>query len=125
LQKLDVTGNKLTSLPDELSSLRNLEHLVLQENHITIVPVSVLEGLTALTFLDLSLQFGDDYPHITPAGEDPQLLEIPSSLLPILHTGLLTLDMQQTLSWDSVSLSHLGNALAAAKAKSPPLTLHV
>jgi hypothetical protein len=107
----------MTSLPEELSSLRNLKELVAFSNDFRVLPISVLTRLTALTFIDLGIQFGECRAPVK------ILLQIPSSLLPILHPGLVKLDLQQRLQWDSISLVHLGRALAAAAARDPPLTI--
>jgi Leucine-rich repeat (LRR) protein len=123
-QKLDVSGNRMTSISSDLSVLKNLKELNLNDNHMSEIPVDVLKCLTAPTFIDLSIQFGPVHKPLAP-GEELPVLKIPSSLLPILHPGLLKLDLQQRLSWDPLSQAHLGCALAAVADRVPPLTLLV
>ncbi len=102
-QKLDVRYNSLPRLPNELSSLANLNELVLSYKHIKVVPVSVLSGLTALTIINLSHQSGPCQSY--------EMLLIKSSLLAILHPGLVRLDLRQKdMPWDLTSLLHLGSA---------------
>jgi hypothetical protein len=111
-----VIGNNLCSLPDELSSLRNLKKLVLRANNFAEPPVHVLSGLTAITSIDLQYQG-------RPGNPPAPTFKIPSPLLPILHPGLVKLVVRQEtfdhsimaslpIPWDDLSLSHLGRALA-------------
>jgi hypothetical protein len=72
-----------------------------------------------LKTIDLSQQHKPRYRFIS---VDPAF-EIPTPLLPIVHPGLVKLDLRQRKPWDSVSLFHLGDALAAVADRSPPLTL--
>jgi hypothetical protein len=118
-QKLELTGNSLASLPAELSRLTYLKELLLNINEFTTVPVSVLSGLTGLKTIDLSQQVAPQY-HYPPVDS---VFLIPTPLLPMLHPGLVKLDLRQRKPWDSVSLFHLGDALAAVADRSPPLTL--
>jgi hypothetical protein len=118
LQKLDVSQNSLRSLPDKLTSLTNLKELCLRQNSFSEPPVSILRHLTALVTIDLRFyrRWGN---------EGSQDFRIPSSLLPILHPGLLTLDVRQfarepgPFTWDSMSLVHLGRAMAELAKRRP------
>jgi Leucine-rich repeat (LRR) protein len=118
LQKLDISGCYLQSLPDELSSLQNLKELDLCGNHLVEPHVSVLRRLTALVKINLSNQ------------DASATFRVPSSLLPILHPGLIYLDMRQQpfdystgqprrIPWDELSLSHLRCALAEVADRRP------
>jgi hypothetical protein len=82
----------MTSLPSGLSGLKNLKELHMNENHMSEIPVDVLKFLMAPSFIDLSIQFG---PLDEPLGQGEELpvMKIPSSLLPILHLGLLKLNL--------------------------------
>ncbi len=96
-------------------------------NKFIAVPVSALSGMTALNTVDLSFQFTRE------SGATTWTLQITSPLLPILHPGLITLDLRQTSeetarmphqhSWDSVSLFHLGRAMLEVAEKRPVPTL--
>jgi hypothetical protein len=117
VQMLDVCHNRLASLPDELSSLRDLEELLLRGNHFPEVPVSVLNGMTALKTIDLAWQSGGEGKGCS--------LKVPS-LLPILRPGLIMLDLQQGSfhPWDQISMFHLGRAMAeVADMKPTPVLL--
>ncbi len=116
VQKLDLSDNILGSLPDELSRLGNLKELLLRWNKLQAVPVSVLSALTALKNIDLSQQ------HM--ARLDVEICRVASPLLPILHPGLLMLDLRQPQRkpWDSGSLFHLECAMAAVADSNPLLT---
>ncbi len=126
-QKLDLSRNKMGDIPFELSGLKNLKELHLNDNLISEILVDVLKYLTALTFIDLSMQFGPDdrWPILRGPGGQMLSMKIPSSLLPILHPGLLKLDLQQRqcLVWDAASQAHLDCALAAVTDRDPPLSL--
>ncbi len=110
----------MSSLPAELSSLGNLKELLLNGNDFTTAPLSVLSGLTALTAIDLSQQHAPTYYW---DGGQVHTFEVTSPLLPILHPGLVKLDLRQRRPWDSGSLFHLGRALDAVADRNPPLTL--
>ncbi len=121
-QKLDVSRNKLRSLPTELSSLRNLKELLLTRNDFPEPPVSVLRGMTAITKIDLTYQcrwLDVDVPGF----------KVPSPLLPILHPGLVKLDLRQSpgswdpFEWDPISVFHLGRALVEVSDRRPIPTL--
>jgi hypothetical protein len=119
-QKLGLWGNTLFSLPHELSSLRNLKWLSLGRNWLPTVPVSVLSGMTALTAIDLSMQLYDE-----DLDEFFEVFKISTPLLPILHPGLVRLDLLQPSnhSWDSVSFSHLERARLEVAGRRPVPTL--
>jgi Leucine-rich repeat (LRR) protein len=87
-QKLDLSRNKLSSLPVELSSLVNLSELLLTGNQLPEPPVAILRHLTALKTIEL-------HHNRSWAGTEDEFLRTPSSLLPILHPGLVKLDLQQ------------------------------
>jgi hypothetical protein len=82
------------------------------------VPVSVLSGMTAITEIDLSCQscWG---------GVDTPSFQIPSPLLPILHPGLVELNLNQvpgswsTFEWDPISLVHLARAVVEVSDRKP------
>jgi hypothetical protein len=121
VQLLNVSANNLQSLPYELSSLPKLKDLSLTQNLFTEPPISVLRQMTALATIDLSHQF----PPWQPVRE---LFEVPSSLLPILHKQLVSLDVRQkrydlqpavSLKWDPVSLFHLGRAVVDVSNRVP------
>ncbi len=105
----------MTSIPHELSSLGNLKELLLNENRLPEPPLSVLRAMTSLKTIDLSYQG---------RGEDP-VFTIPSPLLPILHPGLVELDLRQShksgapIEWDTVSLFHLGRAMVEVADRTP------
>jgi Leucine-rich repeat (LRR) protein len=122
---LNLSGNELRSLPNELSGLRNLRELDLSVNFLTAPPVSVLSKMTALSNVTLIDQSGrtDD--------EDARF-RVTSSLLPIFNSRLVTLDLRQqgyTIGgsrqkpWDGLSLFHLGRALADLGDRQPVPTL--
>ncbi len=100
MQKLDLSRNGLRSLPDELSSLQNLKELLLTENLLPTVPFSILSALIALHTIDLSLQ-----------GEANAMFSILSPLLPLLHPGLVKLDLRQRETLEPRSLFHIGRAV--------------
>jgi leucine-rich repeat protein SHOC2 len=54
LQFLILTGNKLTSVPVELTQLKFLELLYLNRNQLTDLPKALQGGLQKLMFLELS-----------------------------------------------------------------------
>jgi Leucine-rich repeat (LRR) protein len=121
-QKLDLSFNLLRSLPDELSSFRTLEELALRHNEFPEAPVFALRGMTAITKIDLSYQsLGGD--------EDAPAFQVPSPLLPILHPGLVELNLEQARrsldasGWDPISLVHLGRAMVEVSDRMPVLTL--
>ncbi len=117
-QGLDLQINSLTSLPDHLSNLGKLKNLLLTRNKFQEVPVSALRGLTALRKVKLGEQ--------VPPGAAPipgWICKVTSSLLPIIHPGLVKLDLRQDEAWDSVSLFHLGGAMAAVANRTPHLEL--
>ncbi len=116
-QKLDVSSNQLICLPGELSKLRNLRELLANNNELSQCPVSILSSLTALTTVDVSHQHG-------PRTFDASLVFDVPSLLPMLHPGLVKLDLRQHLEeWTPDSLHHLACAEAAVGAMRPPPTL--
>jgi hypothetical protein len=108
----------LCSLPEGLSTLVKLKKLQLRGTAFREPPISVLSHLTALNTIDLSL----DYAHNdTTAGI---AFSIPSPLLPILHPGLVKLDLRHKgLKWDPISQCHLGRALADMADRKPVPTL--
>jgi hypothetical protein len=77
--------------------------------------------MTALDTIDLSYQ--------QEILESP--FEVPSTLLPILHKGLVLLDLRQDLDepafvstkWDPISLFHLGQAVIDVSTRVPVPTL--
>jgi hypothetical protein len=110
---LDIRRNHLRSLPDEISSLVSLKELKFGSNHISEPPISILRHLTALTIIDMDCQ----YP--TP-GE--AVFSVPSSLLPILHLGLVQLHLRPGTAWfrwDSGSLVHLEHAARVLAERGP------
>jgi hypothetical protein len=122
-QRLDISSNRLHSLPDELASLRNLHELNLFCNIFREAPISVLSRMTALNDINLCGQS-------TYSQDDSAVFRVRSSLLPILHPGLLELDLRQQRyvphsdelrrrRWDVVSLCHLGRALADVADRKP------
>eukprot|EP00004_Rigifila_ramosa_P002083 TRINITY_DN1215_c0_g1_i5.p1 TRINITY_DN1215_c0_g1~~TRINITY_DN1215_c0_g1_i5.p1 ORF type:complete len:438 (-),score=68.40 TRINITY_DN1215_c0_g1_i5:154-1338(-) len=54
LTHLNLSFNALTAIPEQLSSLQNLEILSLAGNRLTGLPERLFDGLTALTSLDLA-----------------------------------------------------------------------
>jgi hypothetical protein len=123
-QRLDVSGKTMKSLPDELSGLKGLKELLLNGNAFTTVLVSVLSGLTALMTIDLSQQHARQPMFLWECGPY-QPFEVTCPLLPMLHPGLVKLDLRQRMPWDSVSMFHLGDAMAALADRNPHLTLLV
>ncbi len=128
LQRLDISSNHLHSLPDELSILRNLHELTLMGNVFPQAPISVLSRMTALHGIDLSGQ-------LRYAQDESLAFKVRAPLLPILHPGLVQLDLRQQRfvphskelrprRWDGLSLCHLGRALAdVADRKAVPALL--
>jgi Leucine-rich repeat (LRR) protein len=110
LQKLDVSSNLLRILPEQLSSLKNLNALVLDFNYFSVVPLSILSGLTALEIIRLRFQ---------QRGRDNQVFRIQSSLSPVLHPGLIELGLDQSAEWDPTSRFHLGCALVDVADRTP------
>jgi hypothetical protein len=106
-----VSMNRLHGLPDQLSSLGNLKELLLNGNDLTTVPVSILKGLTALKTLDMSYQFNPN--------AEASSFEVSSPLLPILHPGLVKVDLRQRVKWGPISLFHLGCALGVVANRRP------
>jgi len=53
LNKLHLSGNNLTSIPDELGDVTNLRHLYLNANKVVTLPAE-LGKLTHLTVVDVS-----------------------------------------------------------------------
>jgi Leucine-rich repeat (LRR) protein len=124
-QALDISFNNLHSLPDEMSGLQNLKELNLSWNNLPAPPV-VLGRLTALTKIDMANQRW--------SLDQSDTFKVPSPLLPILHPGLVHLDLQQQAydyairgprlrPWDELSLSHLEQALAEVVDRRPVPTL--
>jgi Leucine-rich repeat (LRR) protein len=124
---LEISGNRLRSLPDELSCLQNLKELQLSDNLLPGPPVSVFSKMTALSNINMSGQsrWTDD---------ENLTFKISSSLLPMFDSGLLTLDVRQERyvrsigescprPWDGLSLFHLGRALADLADRKPVATL--
>ncbi len=114
LQKLDLTRNRLKELPDELANLTNLQELLLEDNWLPTVPVSVLSKMTALQIIDIRK-------HTVCPIVEGTAFRISCSLLPILHPGLVRLDLRQVrlrvrqngqdrFPWDPISRFHLVHA---------------
>jgi hypothetical protein len=127
-QKLNVGGNALISLPQDLDKLGKLRELNANNNQLLTVPVSVLKGMPALTTIHLrwnsSLSWG--------AVDRPLMFHIRAPLAPILHPGLVHLDLRQyrdggcdfqEVNWDPVSLFHLGQAMIEVADRKPLPTL--
>ncbi len=125
-QSLDISRNRLHSLPGELSGLQNLKELDLTANILPSPPVSVLSRVTALNRINLSDQFKW-------TRDESAAFRVPSSLLPIFNPALVQLDLRQERStrsgegalptvrrpWDVLSLAHLGRALADVADRKP------
>lgn len=77
------------------------------------VPMSVLGRLTALTSISMRNQRYD--------GDGT--LKVLSSLLPVLHAGLVKLDLTQEAEWDQLSMRHLERAAVEAAGRTPKLTV--
>ncbi len=117
-QKLDVSHNLLCSLPRELCSLEKLRTLDLSDNAFTAVPVSVLSELTALRVIAMNNQCDNTY-----SRNPSDRLMVSESLLPILHPGLVRLELQQEKELDPVSLGHVGSAMLDLGNRQPVPTL--
>ncbi len=89
-------------------------------NFLLKVPVSVLSAMTALKTIDVSYQ--------QPPGVGMGKIRVTASLLPILHPGLVKLDLQRRPAygmWDAASWVHLRCALDAVKSREPiPMVLY-
>ncbi len=77
--------------------------------------MSVLSRLTALKCIDLGYQA---------RGQDASaVFKVPSSLLPILHPGLVKLDLDQCFlhphKWDALSLLHMRRAIKDVSNRTP------
>jgi hypothetical protein len=118
-QTLNVRVTFLNNLPDQLSSLKSLEDLRMDENDFTGVPVSVLSHLTALYAISLSFN----------CRRSPEEFKVSSPLQPILHPGLVLRDLrayggiQAPCKWDPVSLFHLGRGMRHMADRVPIPTL--
>lgn len=109
-QMLNVAHANLRDFPEQLSSLQNLRYLEATCNKFPTVPVSILSSLTALTKISLSIQH--------PEGHGT--FKVSSSLLPMLHLGLVELNLiQRNVQWDPLSLFHLGCAVAEVAERTP------
>ncbi len=137
-QKLDVSVSCLRSLPDELSSLENLQELQIGLHWLSEPHISILRHLTALTYINM----GADVTEQQWNSEAP-VFSVPSSLLPILHPGLVVLDLRpyryvfhdfcigkhcdiqriDWYEWDSLSLVHLKHAGTVLASRQPVPTL--
>jgi hypothetical protein len=111
VQRLYAVDNRLRSLPDELSSLGNLEELFLTANCFCTVPISILAGMTALKVIRLDWQLKSEGRSNT--------FRVPSSLLPILHPNIVHVALNQPAPWDPVSLFHLGRAALEVEERKP------
>jgi hypothetical protein len=111
-QTLDVCGNRLSSLPEELTSLGKLRVLVASNNNLPTAPCSILSKLSALVSIRLRYQLSDRV-------EGSPAFTVSSSLLPILHPGLVVLDLVQHSPWDALSLCHLGRAMVEVANRRP------
>jgi hypothetical protein len=122
---LDISQNRLVGLPDELSRLGNLKELHANENFLPTVPISALRGMTALTTIYLNFNCWCE-------DGAKQPFKITSPLMPILHPGLVLLDIRQPIDtapqeevaeerfkWDPVSLFHLARAVIAVADRRP------
>lgn len=87
LQILDIEGNRITSLPDNIIQLRRMRILLLGENHIGTLPWKAFEGFGDLYQLDVSSNKLCD--HLVPPHFDEITLPCLSSL--DIHSNLLTL----------------------------------
>jgi len=56
LEELNLEGNQLQSLPDEIGQCQNLRSLILSENHLTQLP----DGIVNLKNLELLLLTGNE-----------------------------------------------------------------
>ncbi len=123
-QRLDLNDNGLHDLPIELSSLGNLRELLMHKNYFTEAPISVLRHLTALNTIDMSASVNAFTGRVG--------FQVPSSLLPILHPGLVTLDLRYNRiwqvpfdqnpiphKWDPTSWFHLGRAVVEVSSRVP------
>jgi hypothetical protein len=117
---LDVGINSIRDLPEELSSLGNLKNLDASYNRFTTVPVRALIGMTALNTIDLSKQGPLT---IYPEDGEKLVFEVPGPLLPILHPGLVLLDLLQDgrITWDDTSKFYLATAHDAHLGRNPHL----
>ncbi len=108
-----MSRNSLSSLPEALSTLVNLKKLLMKGNAFLEPPISVLSHLTALNTVDMSVAD-------IRGGMQSAAFRIPSPLLPVLHPGLLKLDLRHVgLKWDPISLCHLGRALVEVADRKP------
>jgi hypothetical protein len=114
-QKLDVRANRLSSLPEELTCLGKLRELLAGNNNLPTVPFSILRKLSALTTISLCFQMSN-------RAEGSPGFRVSSPLLPILHPGLVMLDLTHH-AWDALSQCHLGHAIVEVANRTPTLTV--
>ncbi len=112
----------LGSLPDELTRLKNLRELLMVGNNFTEPPLSVLSRMTGLNTINLARncclwRVGD------------AVFKVPVPLTPILHPGLILLDLLHDSGfgdpfiWDPISLLHIKSARLELSERNPPSTL--
>jgi GTPase SAR1 family protein len=105
--KLNLSGNQLTSLPEEIAELKNLTELNLSENQLTSLPSEIVE-LKNLTELNLS---------------ENQLTSLPSEIVELKNLAELYLTGNQltSLPLEIVELKNLtGLYLYGNPLESPP-----
>ena len=76
LIELDLASNRITAFPNVTSSGSTLVRLVVRENDIREVPVTLLEGLTSLKTLDLAMNLLTEFPDLSPVASTLRMLPI-------------------------------------------------
>ncbi len=112
----------LDTLPDELTRLTNLKELLMVGNNFTEPPLSVLSRMTGLNTINLAY-------NCTLWRVGDAVFKVPVPLTPILHPGLILLDLlhdnghRDPHVWDPVSLLHIELAVQELSKRDPPPTL--
>jgi internalin A len=106
-----VITNQLTTLPQELASLENLQSLDLSGNPLTVIPESVL-GLQKLTFLTLARVNLSEIPDAIVQLSNLTTLDLSSNQLNKIPNAIAQLSNLTTLYLWSNQLSEIPNAIA-------------
>ncbi len=97
LIQLDISGNKLTYLPSEISKLKNLKELGISENKLISLPPGISE-LKNLTQLDISRNQLTSLPPEIKELTNLTQLDISGNQLPSLPPELLELELE--IEWE-------------------------
>ena len=112
LQSLDLSGNQLTMLPEEIATLTRLKMLDLNSNKLTMLP-AVIATLTQLQSLDLRSNQLTMLPEEIAALTQLQSLDLRSNQLTMLPEAIAPLTRLQALYLSYNQLTTLPKAIAA------------